>query len=89
MIFGGTAVDGVMGEEFLQAFPCVDIVSQGDADDRIVPLVRAILNKGSLESVPGVLFKSEGRIVPAQRRQSRRETWTICRFQTMTRSSHN
>jgi ribosomal peptide maturation radical SAM protein 1 len=63
ILFGGTAADGEMGEELLSAFPCIDAVCQGDADDRIVSLVDALAGRGALDGIPGVLHRSEGEIV--------------------------
>ena len=63
ILFGGTAVDGVMGEEIIKAFPCVDAISQGDADWRIVRLMEALTNHNSLDGIPGVLFRRGGQLV--------------------------
>ena len=63
ILFGGTAVDGVMGQELLKAFSFVDLVSQGDADWRIVQIVEALLNRSAIDHIPGVLSRCNGCIV--------------------------
>jgi len=63
ILFGGTAVDGVMGEELLRAFPFVDVVSQGDADWRIGALVRALRSGGDLTPIGGLLLRRGGHVV--------------------------
>jgi ribosomal peptide maturation radical SAM protein 1 len=63
ILFGGTAVDGVMGEELMRAFPWVDVVSRGDADWRICALVRALRDGGNLDAIDGLLLRRDGNIV--------------------------
>jgi len=63
ILFGGTAVDGVMGEELLRAFPFVDVVSQGDADWRIGALIRRLRAGGDLSEIGGLLLRRGGRVV--------------------------
>jgi ribosomal peptide maturation radical SAM protein 1 len=42
-IFGGANVEGGMGEEYLRAFECIDVVVSGECDGFIAPLLRDTL----------------------------------------------
>ena len=57
VVFGGTACDGDMGDELMKSFPFIDVISQGDADLTIVPLVLALRQQKKLSSVPGLIYR--------------------------------
>jgi ribosomal peptide maturation radical SAM protein 1 len=63
IIFGGPSCAASMGEEMIRAFPWVDIVATGEADDIITPLIRTVRAKASLSSVSGIVFREQGRII--------------------------
>lgn len=63
ILFGGTAVDGVMGMELLRSFSWVDAVSQGDADWRIGELVDTLRGGDNVAAISGMVFRCEGRVV--------------------------
>jgi len=62
ILFGGTACDGEMGHELMERFPFIDVVSQGDADLTVVPLIRAMRGESPLSSAPSILYREGGRI---------------------------
>lgn len=63
IIFGGPSCDGGMGMEMLRVFPWIDVVSIGEADTVVVPLVRALRERQPLHEVPGIGFREEGNLV--------------------------
>lgn len=44
IVFGGANCEGEMGAELLRAFPWIDYVCSGEADESFVPLLRRILD---------------------------------------------
>jgi ribosomal peptide maturation radical SAM protein 1 len=62
ILFGGTACDGEMGEELLERFPFIDVVSQGDGDLTIEPLISALRGEAPISSVPGVVYREERKV---------------------------
>ena len=55
-LIGGTNCESVMGMATRRAFPWVDFVFSGEADEVIVPFVRALLEKGrDITPPPGVI----------------------------------
>lgn len=62
IVFGGTACDGEMGRELIESFSFIDVVSQGDADLTIVPLIHALRGQELLGHVPGIVYRDHGRI---------------------------
>ncbi len=56
-VIGGTNCEGPMGMAARRAFPWVDFVFSGEADEVIVPFVRAVLDRGrdGLPPLPGVI----------------------------------
>ena len=56
-VIGGTNCEGAMGMAARRAFPWVDFVFSGEADEVIVPFVRAVLEGGrdGLPPLPGVI----------------------------------
>jgi ribosomal peptide maturation radical SAM protein 1 len=63
IIFGGPNCDGEMGLEILKRFACVDIVSIGEADLSVVPMIEGVRTGMPLEEVPGIAFRSGGAVV--------------------------
>lgn len=64
VIFGGSNAFGPMGTAVLRRFDCVDVVAHGEADDLIVPLVRALRGEPSftLEQLPDISYREGGTI---------------------------
>ena len=56
-VIGGTNCEGAMGMAARRAFPWVDFVFSGEADEVIVPFVRAVLEHGrdGVPPLPGVI----------------------------------
>lgn len=65
LIAGGFSATGDMGLALLEAFEVFDLVCHTEADDLIVPVVRALRDEPgtSLESLRGVSYRTEGRVV--------------------------
>ncbi len=62
IVFGGANYDGEMGLEYFRAFPFIDHVVIGEAEDTFPALVRTIL-EGKSEQVPdGVTYRNGDRI---------------------------
>jgi len=62
IILGGpqaTATD----EQTLKAFPWIDMVLRGEAENSIIPLVTCLHSKGNLASVPGLTWRSGNQVV--------------------------
>lgn len=55
-VAGGTACDGVMGQQLLKWFPDFDAVCSGEADETIIKIVHRLLGQTSV-SVPGTRFR--------------------------------
>lgn len=62
IVFGGTACDGDMGHQLMEHFPCIDVVSQGDADLTIVPLMNALSGQQPMESVPNIIYRKNAKL---------------------------
>jgi ribosomal peptide maturation radical SAM protein 1 len=62
IIFGGPSCDGGMGMEMLRVFPWIDVVSIGEADTVVLPLVRALREGRPLREVPGIGFRATGNL---------------------------
>lgn len=65
LIAGGFSASGDMGLALLEAFEVFDLVCHAEADDLIVPIVRALRGEAgtSLESLRGISYRFEGQIV--------------------------
>jgi len=62
-IMGGANCEGPMGRTTVNAFPWVDFVVSGEADDLIVPLCRRLLTSGrdvAVEELPLGVFRAGG-----------------------------
>ncbi len=57
VVFGGANCDGPMGQGLLDAFDCVDVVVQGEAEALIVALVEDLLAERPLPPRRGVLAR--------------------------------
>ncbi len=62
ILMGGAGCDGEMGPALLEAYDFIDYTVSGDADHSIVELVRAIREGKSLESIPGLARRVDGRV---------------------------
>ncbi len=63
IIFGGANVDSVMGVEFMRAFPWIDYVVHGEAEESLPALLDHIA-RGSENRVPGVSMRREQQVLP-------------------------
>ena len=57
-VFGGAGVHSEMGKELIEKTPWMDAVSIGEADDVVVPLMRACQNGIEPEGLPGVQYRT-------------------------------
>ena len=62
-VLGGASCEGDMGPGLLDAFPFVDYTISGEADTAIIQFLQALTGDISLASVPGLSFRSRGRVV--------------------------
>jgi magnesium-protoporphyrin IX monomethyl ester (oxidative) cyclase len=64
IIVGGAGASGDMGLALLEAFPVFDLICHTEADDLIVPIVRALRGEPgtSLETVSGISYRQGDRI---------------------------
>ena len=63
VVFGGAACAREPGEAIAVCFPWVDVVCYGEGERVIVPLVRTLRANGSLEAVPGIVWRrSDGHV---------------------------
>ncbi|MCU1503950.1 MAG: Radical domain protein, partial [Ilumatobacteraceae bacterium] len=46
VVFGGANCEGEMGEQLLASFPCIDVVSRGEADHSFVALLQHLVHDG-------------------------------------------
>jgi ribosomal peptide maturation radical SAM protein 1 len=63
IIFGGPSCDGDMGLEMLRVFPWIDVISVGEADLVILPLISALRERRSLKEIPGIALRHGGQVV--------------------------
>jgi ribosomal peptide maturation radical SAM protein 1 len=61
--FGGASCEAEMGVEMARAFDGIDVVSLGESDATIVPIVNALRGRGALEAIPGVAFRRGNDVV--------------------------
>lgn len=64
ILFGGSNAFGEMGRALLEQYGVIDVVVRGEAENIIVPLVRAMMNKDgeALREIPGICFHEHGSI---------------------------
>lgn len=62
VIFGGPQAS-VVDRETLEAFPAVDLVVRGEGEETLPRLIQALSGAESLERVPGIAFRAQGKIV--------------------------
>ncbi len=65
VVFGGFCFSGEMGPGYMMAFPWIDCCVQGEGEELITPLVRA-LSRGErrvLSALPGVCWRRDGQLV--------------------------
>ena len=69
-LFGGACFHEEMGVEIIAKAPWVDVVSTGEADAVIIPVVRAVLDQKKPHGLAGILFRDDnGKVqgdIPAQ-----------------------
>ncbi len=63
-IFGGAAMEEEMGLEFLQAFPWVDCVAQGEAEETFPRILETIREAGRPLSLPGAVVRDPAGVAP-------------------------
>ncbi len=65
VLLGGYSASGDMGSALLEAFPVIDLVCHTEADELIVPLVRALRGEPGhrLEDLRGISYRQRERIV--------------------------
>jgi len=66
IVFGGANVADVMGLETLRAFPWVDYVVDGEAEESFPQLLRHIHSGRPYDPVPGVSCRRDDRVIPAR-----------------------
>lgn len=57
ILFGGACFHGEMGLGWAKNLPWVDVISAGEADDIIVPLVRAAMNGRDYSGLHGIFYR--------------------------------
>lgn len=57
IVFGGTYMDGIMGEALIRAFPWVDAVVRGDGERVVPPLFRQLCANEPVKPQPGLCFR--------------------------------
>jgi len=63
IIMGGAHAT-LLPEETLRSTPEVDVIVRGEGDVTAVELLRALEEKRPLDSVPGISYRADGKIVP-------------------------
>jgi ribosomal peptide maturation radical SAM protein 1 len=58
IVFGGANVEGSVGAVFLQSFPCIDVVVNGECDAFVADLFGALLRSEPVDHFPSVLTRS-------------------------------
>jgi ribosomal peptide maturation radical SAM protein 1 len=62
IVFGGAACTAGQGVALLKSYDFIDVVCLGEADELIVPLVRALRGDGKLDDLGGIAFRSGQRV---------------------------
>lgn len=62
-VLGGANVEGEMGEAIHRSYPSVDVVCSGEGDRTLPALIAALDAGDDLATVPGIVFRREGRSV--------------------------
>jgi magnesium-protoporphyrin IX monomethyl ester (oxidative) cyclase len=57
IVFGGTYMDGIMGEAFIKTFPWVDAVVRGDGERVVAPLFRQLCANEPIKAQPGLCIR--------------------------------
>jgi len=68
IIFGGANFDGEMGPEWVRSMPFIDYAVVGEGDEAFPELLDALAAGGDAASVPGVVGRRDGQVVPARSR---------------------
>jgi ribosomal peptide maturation radical SAM protein 1 len=61
-IFGGANFDGEMGPELIRTVDCIDAAVLGEGDKALPDLLSTLADGGSLDRVPGVAWRQDGRV---------------------------
>lgn len=64
--FGGASCEAEMGAEMARAFDCIDVVSLGESDATIIPIVEALRGHGALEAIPGIAFRRGDEVIQTE-----------------------
>jgi ribosomal peptide maturation radical SAM protein 1 len=64
IVFGGTYMDGIMGETFIRAFPWVDVVVRGDGEKIVAKLFRNLCSNNAeiIDQQPGLCIRNSGKV---------------------------
>jgi len=57
VVFGGYALEDPVGLQIARCFPFIDVVVEGEGEDRIVPLARASVDRSLLASIHGIHYR--------------------------------
>ena len=63
IVFGGANTEGVMGETLMRAFPVIDHVVSGEAEEAFPALLSCIAQGEPATDIPGVVTRRDGRVV--------------------------
>ncbi|HEX2222891.1 MAG TPA: RiPP maturation radical SAM C-methyltransferase [Thermoanaerobaculia bacterium] len=66
LVFGGANFDGTMGREYVRALPFIDYAVIGEGDEALPRLIARIAQGESGLGLPGVVGRSEGRLVEGE-----------------------
>lgn len=65
ILLGGACVHGSMGEAYARAFPFIDHVFTGEADEAFPKLLCVLRDRGDVSAIPGVTHRGELAVPPA------------------------
>ncbi len=65
VMIGGASCEGVMGPAILKAFPWIDVVVRGEAENLVAELVRSLAESKPLTGMPGVCYRVGKEIIEA------------------------
>ncbi len=58
IVFGGSQMEGKMGQAFCQTFPVVDVVVRGEGEEVIAELLTDLCSSGTPTPQPGLVFRT-------------------------------
>jgi ribosomal peptide maturation radical SAM protein 1 len=59
IVMGGYALQDPVGKQIMESFDFIDAVCIGEAEDVIVPLARASVDRDRLGEIPGVIYRNQ------------------------------